>query len=142
MSGQVILASDVRAFLELGLFTVDTSDPEARESVALSLLIDRRLALDEVERYGPVQPSAARVDENLAAVRARFADEAAFTRLLAAVGLDQDDLRQILSDNARLEAYLADRFGTSIRLAGPRPAPVADWLAGLARRTDIARFDQ
>ncbi|MXY25649.1 MAG: hypothetical protein F4Y45_14175 [Acidobacteria bacterium] len=142
MSGQVILASDVRAFLELGLFAVDTSDPEARESAALSLLIDRRLALDEVERYGPVRPSAARVEENLAAVRAGFADEAAFMRLLAAVGLDLDDLRQMLSDNARLEAYLADRFGASVRLAGPRPAPVADWLAGLARRADIARFDR
>ncbi|MYD70968.1 MAG: hypothetical protein F4W89_09530 [Acidobacteria bacterium] len=142
MSGQVILASDVRAFLDLGLFAVDASDPEARESAALSLLIDRRLALDEVERYGPVRPPAARVEENLAAVRARFTDEAAFTRLLGAVGLDQDDLRQILSDNARLEAYLADRFGASVRLAGPRPAPVADWLAGLARRADIARFDQ
>lgn len=142
VSGQVILASDVRAFLELGLFAVDTSDPEARESAALSLLIDRRLALDEVERYGPVAPSAARVEEGLAAIRARVADEAAFTRLLATVGLDLDDLRQIVSDDVRLDAYLADRFEPSTRLDGPRPAPVADWLAALARRADIARFDR
>ena len=142
VSGQVILASDVRAFLELGLFAVDASDPEARESAALALLIDRRLALDEVERYGPVTPPAARVEEGLAAIRARVADEAAFTRLLAGVGLDLDDLRQIVSDDVRLDAYLADRFGPSTRLDGPRPAPVAAWLAGLARRADIARFDR
>ena len=142
VSGQVILASDVRAFLELGLLTIDTSDREARESVALNLLIERRLALDEVERYGPVPPPAARVEEDVAALSARFPDEMAFTRLLAAVGLDLDDLRQILRDDARLEVYVADRFGEATRLDGLRPAPVANWLSGLARRADIARFDQ
>ncbi len=142
VSGQVILASDVRAFLELGLFTIDTSDQAARESAALNLLIERRLALDEVERSGSVALPAARVEQEMAAVRARFTDEAAFTRLLAEVGLNLDDLRQIHSDDARLEAYLIDRFGPSTHFAEPRPAPVADWLASLARRAEIARFDQ
>ena len=142
VSGQVILASDVRAFLELGLFTIDTSDQPARESAALGLLIERRLALDEVERYGPPPPPLERVERDLAVVRARFADDAEFARQLAVVGLNLDDLRQILQDDARLEAYLGDRFGLSAGLAGPRPAPVGDWLIGLARRAEIARFDQ
>ena len=142
VSGEVILASDVRAFLELGLFAVDTSDQTARESAALGLLIERRLALDEVERYGPPPPPAERVRRDLAVVRARFADDAEFARQLAAVGLNLDDLGQILEDNARLEAYLGDRFGVPAGLAGPRPAPIGDWLDRLVRRADITRFDQ
>lgn len=141
VSGQVILASDVRAFLDLGLITVDMSDPNAREAEALTRLIERRLALDEVDRYRQAPPPPARIDQDLAAIRARFVDEAAFRGLLAAVGLDLDDLRQILRDDARLEGYLADRFGDAARLDRPRPAAVTDWLASLARRADVARFD-
>ena len=142
VSGQVILASDVRAFLDLGLITVDMSDPNAREAGALTRLIERRLALDEADRYRPAPPPQARIEQDLTALHARFADEAAFTRFLAAVGLDLDDLRQILRDDARLEGYLADRFGDAARLDRPRPAAVTDWLASLAPRAGVARFDR
>ena len=142
VSGQVILASDVRAFLDLGLITVDMSDPNAREAGALTRLIERRLALDEADRYRPAPPPQARIEQDLTAIHARFADEAAFTRFLAAVGLDLDDLRQILRDDARLEGYLADRFGDAARLDRPRRPAVTDWLASLARRAGVARFDR
>ena len=52
VSGQVILASDVRAFLDLGLherglWEVREQDADEREAAALNRLIERRLALDE-----------------------------------------------------------------------------------------------
>lgn len=121
VSGQVVLASDVRAFLDLGLheqglWEVRERDPALREAAALRRLIERRIALDEVNRYRQQQPPPERVARGLAAVRARFADGGAFTRLLAAVGLELDDLRQILRDDVRIEAYVAERFGGPGRL--------------------------
>ena len=140
VSGQVILASDVRAFLDLGLheqglWDVRDREPAAREAAALSRLIERRLALDEVNRYRQVLPAAARVDEYLEAVRARFADEDAFAAVLSAVGLDLEDLRQILRDDIRVEAYVTERLGGRLEL-------VEEWIAGLLRRADVMRVDR
>ena len=135
VSGQVILASDVRAFLDLGLLTVEIGDPTERERAALTRLIERRLMLDEVNRYVPASPLPERIEQDLAHVRARFADRAAFDDLLDAVGLDLEDLRQILRDDARIEAYLANRFGE------PQAAEVEDWIAGLERRAEVLRVD-
>ena len=121
VSGQVILASDVRAFLDLGLherglWDVREQEPAAREAAALSRLIERRLALDEVNRYRQAAPPPARVERDVAAVGARFSDPAAFARFLAAVGIGVDDLRQILRDDIRIEEYVAERFGGAGRL--------------------------
>ena len=121
VSGQVILASDVRAFLDLGvhergLWDVREQEPAAREAAALTRLIERRLALDEVDRYRQAQPPPARVERAVAAIRERFPDQTAFARLLAALGIGVDDLRQILRDDIRIEEYVADRFGGAGRL--------------------------
>ena len=140
VSGQVILASDVRAFLDLGLLTVEIGDPTERERAALTRLIERRLMLDEVNRYVPASPLPERIEQDLAHVRARFADRAAFDDLLDAVGLDLEDLRQILrlddDEVGRvIEAYLANRFGER------QAAEVEDWIAGLERRAEVLRVD-
>ena len=95
VSGQVILASDVRgvprfsACTSRGLWNVRDREPAAREAAGLSRLIERRLALDEVNRYRQSAPPPARVERAVAAVQARFADPAAFARLLSMVG-DRD----------------------------------------------------
>ena len=67
-------------------------------------------------------------------MRARFADEDAFAAVLAAVGLELADLRQILEDDIRIEAYVTERWGG-------RGALVEDWIAGLLRRAEIMRVD-
>ena len=121
VSGQVILASDVRAFLDLGmleqgLWDVREQEPATREAAALSRLIERRLALDEVNRYRQASPPPARVERAVAAIRERFPDPMAFARVLAALGIGVDDLRQLLRDDIRIEEYVADRFGGAGRL--------------------------
>lgn len=135
VSGQIILASDVRAFLELGLVTVETEDPTERERTALTRLIERRLVLDEVNRYllAPLPPGS--VEQALAGIRARFPDVETFDALLDAVGLNPDDLRQILRDDARIEAYLADRFGER------RAGEMEDWIGRLESRAEVLRLD-
>lgn len=140
VSGQVILASDVRAFLDLGLhehglWEVREQDSAVREGAALNRLIERRLALDEVNRFRQALPAPASVDEYLESVRARFADDDTFAAVLAAVGLDVEDLRQILRDDIRIEAYVAERLGGRAEL-------VEDWISGLLRRADVMRVDR
>lgn len=140
VSGQVILASDVRAFLALGLherglWEVPEQDSARREGAALSRLIERRLALDEVNRLRQAAPAPTRVDRCLEALRARFADEDAFAAALAAVGLEPQDLRQIVRDDMRIEAYVAERLGG-------RAERVEAWIAGLLRRAEVLRVDR
>lgn len=139
VSGQVILASDVRAFLDLGLhenglWELPEQDSAGREVAALDRLIERRLALDEVNRFRQALPSPERVERYLVSVRARFDDDDAFAAVLAAVGLDLEDLRQILRDDIRIEAYVVERLGGRVEL-------VEEWIAGLLRRADIMRID-
>ena len=110
VSGHVITASDVRAFLELGLAAVDGGELDAEQRV-LEHLIDRRLVLDEVARLLTVDPPPASIEAALGEIAARFPDRDAFEGVLARTGLSLDDLRQILRDEARRESYLRDRFG-------------------------------
>ena len=110
--GQLVMQSDVRAFVELQLVDIDvgSDDPEA---VVLNRLIERRLILEEVDRYVVADPPAATVERRLGEVRAKFSTAEAFETTLARVGFSLDDLRQVLNDNARRDAYLTDRFAAA-----------------------------
>lgn len=110
VSGHVITASDVRAFLDLGLTGVEHGEVDAEERV-LEHLIDRRLVLDEADRLLVEDPPRPDVESALAPLAAQFPDPGAFRDLLARTGLSLDDLRQILRDEVRRESYLGDRFG-------------------------------
>jgi len=110
VGGQIITLSDVRAALRLGLVPPDVSeDPVA---AALQRLIDRTLMQTEVERYVPPEPDPAAVDAGVAAVRARFADAAAFDAVLKETAMSHDKLRRHVRDTLRLQVYLQQRFGS------------------------------
>jgi len=112
VSGHVILASDVRGFGELGLIEVQVEGEQPHDSQIVTELIGRRLALDEISRFFVGTPTNDRVDQALTTVRSRFNNETDFSSVLATVGLDITDLREIIYDNLRLEAYLNERFGS------------------------------
>ena len=143
VSGHVITASDVRAFLELGLTPVEPGAVDAEDRV-LEHLIDGRLVLDEADRLLTEGPPPARIEAALDEVAGRFPDRDVFAGLLARTGLSLDDLRQILRDEARRKSYLRDRFGApepaEDDLRAQRDAAIEDWVAGLERRAPIARF--
>ena len=176
VAGHVITASDVEAFLGLGLTGVDPGAADAEERV-LERLIDRRLVLDEADRLLTEDPPAAGIETALEEVAARFTDRDDFASLLAHTGLSLDDLRQILRDESRRESYLRARFGAAEpadddlrayyeqradefaedgrpdgfeasreavrqRVTALRDAEIEDWVADLARRAPIARFDR
>jgi len=131
VAGELITLTDVRAATEFGFVTPPAGGDETR--AVLNALIDRELELAEVERYAPPEPSTADVDQGVAAVRARFPSDNAFTAALARAGVDAPHVRETVRDDLRIRAYLEQRFAMSDR----RQQVIADWISGLRRRADI-----
>ena len=110
---QLITLSDVRGVVRLGLETVPPAADQT--AAALDRLIERQLMLVEVERFVPPEPSPELVEARVDAVRARFADAAAFEMSLDELGWSIDALRRYLRDTLRIEAYLQQRFTAAIQ---------------------------
>jgi hypothetical protein len=127
------MMSDVRAARELRLIDPGRASDPDRE--VLTRLIDRALVLAEADRYQPPEPTAAAVDVQVAAVRARFPSADAWYATLARLGFDEDHLRRELREDLRVRAYLDQRFAADDRQQ--RETAVAAWIAGLRRRADI-----
>lgn len=119
VEGDVILLSDVRAFTELGLVAAQDGSGAHSEDDVLTYLIERRLALGEVERYVAADPPRSAVESRMAALAAQFPSQAAFQAVLDRVGFTAEDLQQVLRDDLRREAYVENRFG-----AVPAPSEV------------------
>ena len=111
VAGHVILQSDVRAFVDLQLVAADYGAGGGAEEEVLTYLIERRLVLDEVERYVAADPPPADVERRMAAVAGHFPSVEEFEAALARAGYTRDDLRQVLRDDMRREAYEENRFG-------------------------------
>lgn len=137
VDGQVITLSDVNAALRFG-FVQPRPDADPMR-VTIDELIERQLMLVEVERYGPPEPSAAVVEEALAAARARFESPSQLAGALAQYGMAEDQLRRRIRDDLRIRSYLGERFASVGQAAEParREALIRDWIAGLRRRADV-----
>lgn len=110
VDGAIILQSDVTAATLFGL--APPASPGGAEST-LDGLIERRLALTEVNRYAPPEPEEALVNRRLDQVRARFATPQAFDAALVQTGLTLELLARHLRDDLRIETYLRQRFGSA-----------------------------
>ena len=113
VAGQVIMLSDVRGVMQLGL--VDTAGARDAQSAALTQLIERQLILAEVDRYVVEEPTPDAIERRLVRVRAIFSSEAQFGEALAEAGLSDADLRQIVRDDIRIDAYLDQRFAAAVQ---------------------------
>jgi hypothetical protein len=128
------MQSDVRAFVDLRL--VDIS-PQTDDTV-LTYLIERRLVLDEVDRYVVANPPSTLVEQRFQQVAGGFHSETGFRAALARVGFTDEDLRQVLRDDARRSAYIENRFG-AVAGTTDRDSMVTEWIAGLVRRGQVIR---
>lgn len=111
VSGELIMLSDIRAFMAFDL--VDVKGAQEPDVVALDQLIERRLVLDEVRRYVVAEPPSSRVGEQIAEIRQRLGSDARFREALANVGYTEEDLIQVLRENERMRAYLDERFAAA-----------------------------
>lgn len=132
VDGAPITQSDVAAAMQLGLVSATPATDAVGATV--DALVERRLILEEVDRYAPPEPPDAEIDRRMAEVRARAGTR--FTTVLAEVGLTEDQLRREVRDDLRIEAYLQQRFGVP-QPSGERATMIRDWLAGLRRRANI-----
>lgn len=104
-----VLLSDVRLVAEFEL--VEPRPGVDPDTAALDYLVERRLMFDEVERYGPLEPDAARVEARLAEVKARLGDR--LERAYARTGANEERLRNLVAQTLRIEDYIAQRFGAA-----------------------------
>ena len=109
---QIITLSDARAVLRFELLPADVSeDPVA---AVMQRLIDRRLMLNEVERYETSALPAAVIDARVAAIQSRFTDALGLELALNQTAWAREDLRRFSHDTLRIEAYLQQRFATAL----------------------------
>jgi len=110
-----ILASDVERALALGLVVREAGESdEALRRRALDGLIEQRLRLHEIARFGLEEASIAEVDRQFEELRAGFSDEAAWRAELDRLGLDEAGVRQLLARQLSILAYVEERLGPRI----------------------------
>ncbi len=112
VSGGLILQSDVTAALKLALVAVPAEGD--RIQGALDRLIERRLMLIEVDRYGPPEPTGAEVDAAVGEIDKRIGSGATLDAILRETGFTVDQLRIYVRDDLRIRAYLQQRFGSAL----------------------------
>jgi hypothetical protein len=131
VDGAPITQSDVAAAMQLGRVARGPGDPV---SAAVDALVERRLMLEEVDRYAPPDPPEAEIIRRVEEIRVRAGDR--FAAVLADVGLTEAQLRREVRDDLRIDAYLQQRFGTT-QPSEERAQMIRDWVAGLRRRANI-----
>ena len=115
VSGRLILQSDVAAALRLGLVPVPKEGD--RIQGALDRLIERRLMLIEVDRYGPPEPTGVQIDAAVSEIDKRIGSGERLDAILRETGFTLDQLRLYVRDNLRINTYLQQRFGASMSAA-------------------------
>lgn len=120
---QVIMLSDVRAFLELGLVDPSASADPVPET--LTVLIERQLVVNEISANVIEEPSTQEVEGQMAVVAERLGGLDALRAVLPTVGFTADDFKQLLRENLRVERYLARRFPGARQ---PTEEELAAWM--------------
>jgi hypothetical protein len=110
-----ILTSDVRRVIRLGLQERNPGEADVpfRRRV-LDRLIEERLRFHEIDRFGFEQVPVAEIEKNVAKIRARFPDDAAFQKALREVGLDPKKLRQLVARQLLVFTYVDERLGPRV----------------------------
>jgi hypothetical protein len=110
-----ILSSDVDRSIVLGLVEplAGQSDRALRRRV-LESLIDQRVRLHEVTRFGIEQVPVEAIEEQVAAIRSRFSSDQELEARLADVGLDLEGLRQLVARQLAVWIYFEEFLGPRI----------------------------
>jgi parvulin-like peptidyl-prolyl isomerase len=110
-----VLASDIERAIKLGLEQPRPGEPaEAFRRRVLNALIEERLRFHEIDRFGFQQVPVDEIERNVAKIRARFPNEAAFQKALEEVGLDLKKLRQLVARQLLVLTYVDERLGPRV----------------------------
>jgi hypothetical protein len=114
VSGNEITLTDLNAARGFGVIAAPGDD------AALQQMIDRQLVLIEVARFPPPNPPDAAVAAELA--REKTVAGARMPELMESTGTDEARLRDMARDTLRIEAYIDQRFGTSMQVTDDEAA--------------------
>lgn len=125
VDGSAITLSDVRAAMGLGVVgtganTAANAGANAAANAgaelerAIEQMVDRHLLLAEVQRFPPPEPPAELVEAQ--ALLLKTSAGGGLPALLQATGLDEARIREMARENLRIQAYLDQRFGTSVQV--------------------------
>jgi hypothetical protein len=113
VDGEPITLTDARAAIALGI----VEQPEGVDPIvsAVLQLIERRLVLAEVARFAPPEPDIASLDGQVTALKSRVGGAEALAALEKGTGVGDVQIREMARDNLRIQAYLDQRFGSSVQ---------------------------
>lgn len=113
VGGGLVLQSDAVAAVRLGFVEV----PAQRDPLQWTMdrLIERRLMLIEVDRYGPPEPALAEIDRRIHAIDERIGSGKRLDEIMRETGLTVDQLRVYVRDDLRIDDYIQQRFGATFQ---------------------------
>ena len=113
VGGGLVLQSDAVAVVRFGFVQV----PAGRETLQWTLdrLIERRLMLIEVDRFGPPEPPLVEIDRRVQQIDERIGSGERLDAILRETGLSVEQLRLYVRDDLRIEAYIQQRFGATFQ---------------------------
>jgi hypothetical protein len=109
VNGAVILLSDVRAAVALGLVEAAPDSEDAVEQ-----MVQRALLVEEVNRFPPPEPAGEAVDAELARLRARAGGS--LDEVERTTGIQAEHIRLLARDRLRIQGYIDQRFGVTVPL--------------------------
>ena len=113
VNGEAITLTDTQAAIALGIAErTEGVDPIV---AALPQLIERRLVLTEVARFAPPEPDIASLNGQVNAIKAHVGGPEKLAALEKATGVGEAQIREVARDNLRIQAYLNQRFGSSVQ---------------------------
>jgi hypothetical protein len=113
VNGEPVTLSDARAAIAVGIVErTEGADPVIS---AVLQLIERRLVLAEVSRFAPAEPDIPSLDRQVNELKARVGGPDKLAALEKSTGVGETQIREIARDNLRIQAYLNQRFGSSVQ---------------------------
>jgi hypothetical protein len=110
-----ILLSEAEEVIGLGLAgrRLGEGDAELRERV-IDGLIEQRLRFHEVDRSGFHRVPVTEIEARVADIAAAFPDREAFLRRLAELGMNEQEVRQLVARQIAVLTYVTERLGARV----------------------------
>lgn len=115
VDGDPILQSDLDRLIGLGIVRKEEGESAAAlERRGLDRMIENRLRLHELDRFGYDQAPLEEIDRRYQRIRERFASESEFRAELDRLGLDDTRLRLLVARQISILAYVEERLGPRV----------------------------
>jgi hypothetical protein len=111
IGSEAVTQTDVLAAVTLGLIDVKSvDDPDAVRQT-----VERKLALREVARFPPVEPTVAAIQQQVADMKKQAGPK--LDEMMRATGIDEARLEVLARETLRIRSYINQRFGTTAQVS-------------------------